>query len=117
MNNMMQYKDYFGSIHYSDEDQIFYGRVEYIRSLISFDGEDVPSLRANFEAAIDDYLALCEDKGINPEKPFKGSFNVRVSSQLHRQAALFAEERGVNLNKLVTEALESYLQSMSLNNL
>ncbi|MFN5514911.1 MAG: type II toxin-antitoxin system HicB family antitoxin [Cyanobacteriota bacterium] len=117
MNNKMQYKDYFGSVHYNDEDQIFYGKVEYIRSLISFDGEDVPSLRANFEAAIDDYLDLCEEKGIIPEKPFKGSFNVRVSSQLHRQAALFAEERGVNLNKLVTEALESYLQSMSLNNL
>lgn len=113
MNNMMQYKDYLGSIRYSDEDQIFYGQVEYIRSLISFEGQDVPSLRTNFEAAIDDYLALCEDKGIAPEKPFKGSFNVRVSSKLHRQAALFAEERGVNLNKLVTEALESYLHSRS----
>ena len=78
MNNMMQYKDYFGSIHYSDEDQIFYGKVEYIRSLISFEGEDVPSLRANFEMAIDDYLAFCKDKGITPEKPFKGTFNVRV---------------------------------------
>lgn len=115
MNNMMQYKDYFGSIHYSDEDQILYGKVEYIRSLISFEGEDVPSLRANFEAAIDDYLALCEDKGITPEKPFKGTFNVRVGSQLHRQAALFAQEQGVNLNKLVTDALESYLHSAPLN--
>jgi predicted HicB family RNase H-like nuclease len=114
MNNMMQYKEYFGSIHYSDEDQIFYGKVEYIRSLISFEGEDVPSLRANFEAAIDDYLALCEDEGIIPEKPFKGSFNVRVSSKLHRQAALFAQEQGVNLNKLVTDALESYLRSVTL---
>jgi predicted HicB family RNase H-like nuclease len=116
MNNMMQYRDYFGSIHYSDEDQILYGKVEYIRSLISFEGKDVSSLRANFEAAINDYLALCEDKKITPEKPFKGTFNVRVGSQLHRQAALFAQEQGVNLNKLVTDALEFYLRSMSLNN-
>jgi predicted HicB family RNase H-like nuclease len=116
MNNMMQYKDYLGSICYSDEDQNFYGKVEYIRSLISFEGEDVPSLRANFETAIDDYLALCEDKGITPEKPFKGTFNIRVGSQLHRQAALFAQEQGVNLNKLVTDALEAYLRSMPLNN-
>jgi predicted HicB family RNase H-like nuclease len=116
MNNMMQYKDYLGSVHYSDEDQIFYGKVEYIRSLISFEGENVPSLRANFEMAINDYLALCEDKGITPEKPFKGTFNIRVGSQLHRQAALFAQEQGVNLNKLVTDALEAYLHSMPLNN-
>ncbi len=116
MNSMMQYKDYLGSIHYSDEDQIFYGKVEYIRSLISFEGEDVPSLQANFETAIDDYLALCEAEGITPDKPFKGTFNVRVGSQLHRQAALFAQEKGVNLNKLVTDALESYLRSMALDN-
>ena len=57
------------------DDKILYGQVEYIRSLISFEGEDVASLRASFEEAIDDYLALCEEKGIEPEKPFKGSFN------------------------------------------
>ena len=116
MNNMMQYKDYFGSIHYSDDDKIFYGQVEYIRSLISFEGEDVVSLRASFQEAIDDYLALCEEKSIEPEKPFKGSFNVRVGSQLHRQAALFAQQRGVNLNKLVADALERYLKGESLEN-
>jgi predicted HicB family RNase H-like nuclease len=114
MNNMMQYKDYFGSIHYSDEDKIFYGQVEYIRSLISFEGQDVASLRASFEEAINDYLALCEEKGIEPEKPFKGSFNVRVGSQL--QAALYAQQQGVNLNKLVTDALERYLKEESLEN-
>ncbi|WP_231599061.1 type II toxin-antitoxin system HicB family antitoxin [Crocosphaera watsonii] len=111
---MMQYKDYFGSIHYSDEDKIFYGKVEYIRSLISFEGEDVASLRESFEGVIDDYLALCDEKGIEPEKPFKGSFNVRVGSKMHRQAALFAQQRGLNLNKLVTDALERYLTEDSL---
>ena len=116
MNDMMQYKDYVGSVHYSDEDKVFYGKVEYIRSLISFEGENVISLRANFEEAIDDYLVMCEEKSIEPEKPFKGSFNVRVGSQLHRQAVLFAQQRGLNLNKLVTDALESYLKGESLKN-
>ena len=76
MNDIIQYKNYVGSVHYSDEDQIFYGKVEYIRSLISFVGENVVELRANFEEAIDDYLALCQQKVIEPEKPFKDSFNV-----------------------------------------
>jgi predicted HicB family RNase H-like nuclease len=116
MNNMMQYKDYFGSIHYNDEDKIFYGKVEYIRSLISFEGEDITSLRSSFEEAIEDYLALCREKEIDPEKPFKGTFNVRVGSQLHRQAVLFAQQRGLNLNKLVTDALQCYLNGESLKN-
>lgn len=80
MNDMMQYKDYVGSVHYSDEDQIFYGKVEYLSSLISFEGENILDLRANFEEAINDYLALCLEKNIEPEKPFKDSFNVRVGS-------------------------------------
>ena len=80
MNDMIQYKNYVGSVHYSDEDQIFYGKVEYIRSLISFEGENVVNLRANFEEAIDDYLSLCQQKDIEPEKPLKDSFNGRVGS-------------------------------------
>jgi len=116
MNDMMQYKDYFGSIHYNDEDKIFYGQVEYIRSLISFEGENVASLRASFEEAVDDYLDLCEEKGIERELPFNGSFNVRIGSQLHRHAALFAQHRGVNLNKVMTDALERYLKEESLEN-
>jgi predicted HicB family RNase H-like nuclease len=113
MNDMMQYKGYLGSIHYSDQDQTFYGKVEYIRSLISFEGEDVASLRASFQDAIDDYLALCEIKGIEPEKPFNGSFKVFVDSPLHRRAVLYAQKQGINFNKLVTDALESYLNQKS----
>ena len=39
----MEYKGYLGSVNYNDEDKIFYGRVEYIRSLISYEGYDVES--------------------------------------------------------------------------
>ena len=113
---MLQYKDYFGFIHYSDEDKIFYGKVEYIRSLISFEGEDVASLRESFQEAIDDYLTLCEEKAIKPEKPFEESFNVRLDSQLYHQAALFAQQRGVNLNKLMRDAFERYLEGEYLKN-
>lgn len=112
MNDMMEYKDYIASVRYSDEDEVFYGKVAYIRSLISFEAENVADLKANFQEAIDDYLNLCQEQGIEPEKPFKGSFNVRVGSQLHRQAVLFSQQNGINLNQLVTNALESYLHSL-----
>jgi predicted HicB family RNase H-like nuclease len=109
MKNMMEYKGYLGSVNYNDEDEIFYGKVEYIRSLISYEGYDVESLRASFHEAVDDYLELCQKKGLETEKPFKGSFNIRTGTDLHRRAAIAAEQRGINLNKLVTEALEQYL--------
>ena len=110
MKNLMKYKEYLGSVNYNDSDEIFYGKVEYIRSLISYEGHDVESLRASFHEAVDDYLELCQHQGIEPEKPFKGSFNIRPGSDLHRRAAIAAQERGINLNQLVTEALEQYLR-------
>ncbi|WP_293087198.1 type II toxin-antitoxin system HicB family antitoxin [Moorena sp. SIO4A1] len=106
----MKYKEYLGSVNYNDEDEILYGKVEYIRSLISYEGQDVESLRASFHEAVDDYLELCQLKGIEPEKPFKGSFNIRPGTELHRRAAYAAIEQGINLNQLVTEALEQYLR-------
>ncbi len=110
MKNMMEYQGYFGSVNYNDEDGVFYGKLEYIRSLVSYEGHDVESLRASFHEAVDDYLELCEHLGIEPEKPFQGSFNIQPGTDLHRRAAITAQQRGINLNKLVTEALKQYLK-------
>jgi predicted HicB family RNase H-like nuclease len=109
MKDMMEYKGYFGSVHYNDDDGVFYGKVEHLRSLISYEGYDVQSLRASFQDAIDDYLELCQQKEMQAEQAFKGSFNIRTRTELHRKAAITAQKRGINLNKLVTEALEQYL--------
>ena len=106
---MMAYKNYLGSVKYSDEDRVFCGKVEFIRSLISYEGTDVDSLRQAFEESVDEYLAWSTREGRTPEKPFKGTFNVRAGSDLHRRAVMRAREKGINLNSLVSEALETYL--------
>ena len=109
MKDMMTYKGYTGSVHYSDDDQVFYGKIEFIRSLVSYEGTDVASLRRAFEEAVDDYLELCAAEGREPEQPFKGSMNVRTSSELHRRTVMFAKDHGKTLNRVVSEALEQYL--------
>lgn len=106
MKDMMQYRGYYGSVHYSDEDRLFYGRVEFIRALISYEGTDVQSLRQGFEEAVDDYLETCREKGIPVEKPFKGSFNVRIGADLHQRVALAAAKKGITLNKYIADVLE-----------
>ncbi len=59
MNNTIQYKGYVGSVAFSEEDGIFYGKVLGIRSLISYEGESVTDLLADFHDAVDDYLENC----------------------------------------------------------
>lgn len=106
MKDMMRYKDYYGSVHYSDDDRVFYGKIEFIRALVSYEGTDVESLRRAFEEAVEDYLETCREQGREPERPFKGSFNVRVGSRLHQRLALEAIKRGVTLNGYIIELLE-----------
>lgn len=106
MRDLMKYRDYFGSVHYNDDDRIFHGRVEFIRALVSYEGTDVESLRRAFEEAVDDYLELCHKQKTEPEKPFKGSFNVRVGPRLHQEIALNALNEGMSLNQYITWILE-----------
>jgi len=87
--------------------------VECIRSLLSYEGTDVESLRRAFEEAVDDYLALCKRAGSKPDQSFSGTFNVRTGSDLYRRAVLLAKEQGTTLDRVVSEALQRYLQQES----
>lgn len=107
----MNYKGYDGSAHFSDEDGVFHGKLEGIGALVNYEGSSVDELRAAFHEAVDDYLELCEQENLKPEKPFKGVFNVRTTQDLHRRAAIYADRNGKKLNAVVNEALDSYLQN------
>jgi predicted HicB family RNase H-like nuclease len=101
----LTYKGYTGSIEYSQEDSLLFGKILGITGLISYEGETGQSLEADFKEAVDIYLADCKASGKTPEKPFKGSFNVRIPATLHQKAALLAMETKTSLNNLVAEAI------------
>lgn len=109
MTSMLEYGGYVGSIEYNDEDEVFHGRLEFIRDLVTYEGADARSLKQAFREAVDDYLALCREEGRSPDAPLKGSFNVRPGRDLHRRAMIFARRKGLNLNTVVSDALRRYL--------
>ncbi len=110
MTTMLEYRGYLGSIEYSDDDEVLHGRLEFIRDLVIYEGDDAKSLKAAFQEAVDDYLGLCEAEDRTPDVPLKGSFNVRPGRDLHRRAMLCAKRRGINLNTVVSDALRRYLE-------
>ncbi len=63
----MEYKGYVGSIDFSESDGVFFGKVQGIRSLISYEGISETELIADFYAAVDKYLELCDKDGQAPE--------------------------------------------------
>lgn len=105
----LTYKDYTGSIEYSQEDNLLHGQVLGIKSLLSYEGETGNELEINFKETIDAYISMCAKKNIPPEKAFKGSFNVRISSELHKKAALLAMESQTSLNAFVAESIRFWI--------
>ena len=101
----LNYSGYAGSIEYSMEDNLLYGKVLGIRGLISYEGLTGKELETDFMQAVDEYLSDCKASGETPEKPFKGSFNVRISAKLHQKAALLAMDAKISLNKFVAESI------------
>lgn len=111
MNNTIEYKGYIGSVEFSEEDSVFHGKVQGIRALISYEGSTAQELIDDFHTAIDDYLELCEEENIEPEKAYKGSFNVRISPELHKKAVVYAYSQQTSLNRVMEDALYNYISS------
>ena len=109
MKNTLSYMGYFGSVEFSDEDDVFHGRIIGINDHITYEGNCVKSLRKDFISAVDEYIETCAELGKEPEKAYKGSFNVRIEPALHRQLAVYSLSRGKSLNSAVEEAIRNYI--------
>lgn len=106
MNNTLTYNGFIGSVQFSTDDDVFFGKIEGINDLITFEGDSVSILKKAFKEAVDDYLELCKDNNLKPHKSYTGSFNVRISPKLHGKAVMYATCSGMNLNQFIQQAIE-----------
>ena len=104
-DNMLKYKDFYGSVEYSANDECFFGKIIGTADLVTFEGESVVKLKKAFNEAVEDYLILCKEAGKEPQKTYKGSFNIRLSPELHRQTAIHAKKMNLSLNGFVEKAI------------
>ena len=113
MNNIMHYKGYVGSVEFSENDGVLYGKVQGIRSLISYEGKSVQELLDEFHGAVDDYLAVCEAEGTEPETAYKGRLNLRFKNpDTHRRAAVYALTHDQTLNSFIDECVVRRLDEL-----
>ena len=113
MKNTMEYKGYIGSVEFYEEDGLFFGKVQGIRSLISYEGTTAKQLVSNFHGAVDDYLKTCEKERNTPEVPYKGSLNIRFKDkETHKRAAVYAISAGQSLNSFIESAVLDKLEEV-----
>ena len=103
--NTMEYKGYGGSVEFSREEGILFGRVLGIRHVIDYEGESIGELERDFHHAVDSYLSVCKEEGIRPEKPRSGKLLLRLPADVHAGLAHVAETTGQSANQLIVDAV------------
>ena len=106
MKDILQYKDFIGSVHFSSDDEIFFGKIEGIDDLVTFEGATVKQISKSFKEAVEDYIEICKQTGKKIFKSYRGSFNIRIPSSLHKKAVQKSHMLGISLNQLVKNAIE-----------
>ena len=102
MSNILKdYQGYTAIVDFDYEDNILHGKIFGINDLVSFEGSSIKELEKAFKEAVDDYIETCLSIGKEPEKNFKGSFNVRLQPEIHKAAAFIAETNHISLNEFV----------------
>ncbi len=111
--NLMKHKGFQGTVEVSIEDEVLFGKIVCINDLVTYEADSARELKAAFIDAVDDYIETCEEIGRSPDKPMSGSFNVRVGTEMHRQAFIASLDAGVTLNEFVKSAVTEKLHRKS----
>jgi predicted HicB family RNase H-like nuclease len=111
MNDNMKYKGFIGSVHFAAEDRAFYGKVEGVNDLITFEGSTVDELEKGFKYMVDEHIKDCNKNNTPVEKSYKGNLNIRLSPELHKKVAYNATIRGLSLNQYINNAIKKEIAS------
>lgn len=103
----MSYKGYKGTIECSLEDNVLYGEVLGIRSLLSYEGNALQELKDDFEDTIDDYFEYCKNHNMTPEKPYKQNIVINLEPDLQEKLYLYSELRDEDISDSINRAIRN----------
>ena len=109
MKNVLEYKGYHTRIEFDSESLVVRGKIEGIKDFVDFECADLLHVENEFHAAVDAYLDFCKEVGKEPDKEYKGSFNIRITPELHKKLVVVALKNGDTLNATVEKAIANYV--------
>ncbi len=105
MATSIKFNDYVASIEYDADIKMFFGKIVNLSSPVTFYGASVEELQRELENSIQAYLEVCRERGIEPEKPYSGRINIRMTPEQHRRFAQQAAMKGTSLNAWALETM------------
>ena len=106
----LTYKKYTGTIKASIEDSCLHGHILFIDDVITYEGDTVDDIKTSFREAVDHYLTYCKETGKPANKPYSGTFNVRVGQETHRKAVEIAYHQGITLNEFIAQSIKNAIE-------
>ena len=103
---MMMYKGYQAKVEFDYNAEVFHGEVINTRDVIFFEGTTVDQLNKEFRFSIDDYVAMCAERGQEPDRPYSGKLALRISPETHRAATTAAQAEEKSLNAWLADTIE-----------
>lgn len=110
--NTLNYKNYLGTVNFSEKDGVFFGKIEGIDGLVNFEGESVPELTQAFHDAVDDYISYCQAENLPLHKSYSGQLNIRLTPEIHSRVAILAKQTGLTINGFIRSAVESKVAAL-----
>lgn len=93
------------------EDNCLYGKILFIKDLVTYQSDNPAELEQEFKDAVDDYLETCAEIGVEPKQPFSGSFNVRIGPEAHEKLAMLAVSTDRKMNDVVKQAVTDIINN------
>lgn len=104
---MLEYKGYVGTVEFEPDDMAFHGEVVGLaQDGIHFTGKTAEEIEQAFRESVDDYLAWCAERGVEPDRPYSGKIMIRIDPAHHRKAAISAKAANLSINKWFEQLIE-----------
>ena len=58
IDEKLYYRGFTGSVEYSEEDEVFHGKLLDIRDLVTYEADSISEINSEFISVVDDYVLL-----------------------------------------------------------
>jgi len=108
--NKLEYKGYTGAAKFDNDAGVLHGRVLGINDVITFEAKDADSLYKEFVDSVDDYLDMCREEGVEPNKNYSGQYLLRMAPEIHQRLDELSKLQDRNMSAVAVEAIETYIK-------
>jgi len=110
-NDILEYKGYHARIEFDSVSKVLHGKIEGINDLVTFESDSLFEIENEFHKAVDNYLRFCDETGKAADKEYKGTFNIRISPEMHKRLVEISFFNNESLNSSVEKAIDLFIQT------